>query len=521
MPVTTPLRPWREHLSTGSDPADVELGAGGTLVGAWTSRWAADPASPVLGVPDGDGAPGGVRWLTAGELEEASRRAARRLLGTGAAPGDRVVWSVGSSLEGIAAHLGALRAGLVVVPVNPAYGAREVGHIVSDVRPRVAVVDDPVRGRWASEALGGDLVVAGPDLALPEGGDGAALDAAAPDDPALVCFTSGTTGRPKGAVLRHRNLLASARSVALAWGWTADDRLVHALPVFHAHGLCVGIYGTLVAGASAVLLPSFDPGAVAGQAASTSSSLFFGVPTMYHRLLGSGHLAALARLRLCVSGSAPLAADLHRRCSDVLATPVLERYGMTETLMNVSNPLAGPRRAGTVGFPLPGVEVQLGTGGEVRVRGPNVFDHYWERPAATAEAFAPATAGGAPWFVTGDLGEVDDDGYLVLRGRSSELVITGGFNVYPAEVEDVLRAHPSVADVAVVGTPSEEWGEVVTAFVVADGPPPTVEDLAAVCSGVLADYKRPRLVHAVDLLPRNALGKVVRAELRAAVGRGR
>jgi malonyl-CoA/methylmalonyl-CoA synthetase len=517
--VTTPLRPWREHLPAGADPTSVDLGAGGTLVSAWTARWEADPASLVLGAPDDDGGSGQLRWLTAGGLEEASRRAAHRLLGTGAVPGDRVLWSVGSSLGGVVAHLGALRAGLVVVPVNPAYGAREVGHIVADVRPRVAVVDDPVRGRWASDALGGDLVVTGPDLALPEGDGDTPLDAADPDDPALVCFTSGTTGRPKGAVLRHRNLLASARSVVLAWGWTAEDRLVHALPVFHAHGLCVGVYGTLVAGASVVLLPSFDPGAVADQAAAPPASLFFGVPTMYHRLLGSGHLAALSRLRLCVSGSAPLAADLHRRCSDVLAAPVLERYGMTETLMNVSNPLAGARRAGTVGFPLPGIEVCLGSGGEVGVRGPNVFDHYWERPVATAEAFVPDTDGGGPWFVTGDLGAVDDDGYLVLRGRSSELVITGGFNVYPAEVEDVLRTHPSVADVAVVGTPSEEWGEVVTAFVVADGHPPTVEDLATVCAGVLADYKRPRLVHAVDHLPRNALGKVVRAELRAAAGR--
>ncbi len=520
--MTTPLRPWTEHLPVGTGAADVDLGAGGTLLAAWSARWAADPGAPVLGTARGAGAGRErQRWLTAGELEEATRGAARRLRGSGAVPGDRVLWSVASSLEGLVAHLGALRAGLVVVPVNPGYGAREVAHVVADVRPRVAVVDEPVRGGWAREAAGGELVVVGPDVALPEDGDGGPLDAASPEDPALVCYTSGTTGRPKGAVLRHRNLLAGARSVTLAWGWTAEDRLVHALPVFHAHGLCVGVYGTLLAGASAVLLLSFDPAAVADEAAAAPASLFFGVPTMFHRLLGSGHLAALARLRLCVSGSAPLAADLHRRCSGVLGSAVLERYGMTETLMNVSNPLDAERRAGTVGFPLPGVEVDVGADAAVGVRGPNVFDHYWERPAATAEAFAPAGDGGPPWFTTGDLGEVDAEGYLVLRGRSSELVITGGFNVYPAEVEDVLRSHPSVVDVAVVGTPSEEWGEVVTAFVVADGPAPSVGDLADVCAGVLAGYKRPRIVHVVDRLPRNALGKVVRSELRESAGRVR
>ncbi|MGC8462280.1 MAG: AMP-binding protein, partial [Acidimicrobiales bacterium] len=491
--MPTALRPWQEHLPAGSDPSQVTLVPVETLPSAWVARWAAEPAKPIVGVPDASAA-GGTRWVTAGELEEASRRAAHLLLGSGARAGERVVWSVGSSLDGIVAHLGALRAGLVVVPVNPTYGASEVAHIVADVRPRLAIVEEGARGRWGGVAAGDDLVVVGTDLAglVASGagdGDDALVDAARPDDLALVCFTSGTTGRPKGAVLRHRNLVAGARSVALAWGWTEEDRLVHALPIFHAHGLCVGLYGTLTAGASAVVLPGFAPDAVAEQASAAPTSLFFGVPTMYHRLLTSGHLARLARLRLCVSGSAPLAADLHGRCSEVLASPVLERYGMTETLMNVSNPLLGARRAGTVGFPLPGVEVRLSADGDVAVRGPNVFDHYWERPAATAEAFEPNPDGGSPFFVTGDVGEVDDEGYLVLRGRSSDLVITGGFNVYPAEVEDVLRAHPAVAEVAVVGTPSAEWGEVVTAFVVADGPPPTVEDLAAVCDGVLADYK--------------------------------
>ena len=223
-------------------------------------------------------------------------------------------------------------------------------------------------------------------------------------------------------------------------------------------------------------------------------------------------MSALGHLRLCVSGSAPLPKDLHAEVSAAIGSPVLERYGMTETLMNASNPYDGSRRAGTVGFPLPGVEVMLSEDDEILVRGQNVFDGYWERPSANAEAFTPSPDGGSPWFRTGDQGG-DDDGYLVIRGRSKELIISGGFNVYPREVEDVLAAHPGVAQVAVTGTPSDEWGEVVTAWIVADGAPPSVEDLAEFTSATLASYKRPRLVRIVDDLPRNALGKVVRSQL--------
>ena len=355
------------------------------------------------------------------------------------------------------------------------------------------------------------MVVAGPSLELPDGDPGA-LDAADADAPALICFTSGTTGAPKGAVLRHRNLLAATESVTRAWRMTPDDRLVHCLPVFHAHGLAVGVYGTLTAGGSAVLLPGFDPAAVVDAAAGERATLFFGVPTMYHRLVASGVAGGLSSLRLCVSGSAPLSAELHAAASAALGSTVLERYGMTETLMNTSNPYLGERRAGTVGFPLPGVEVAFDDAGQVLLRGPNVFDGYFERDAANAEAFLDLGDGGRPWFATGDLG-ADEDGYLVIRGRSKELIISGGFNVYPTEVEDVLARHPSVAEVAVPGTPSDEWGEVVTAGVGPDGVGPTVGDLRAFCDGRLAAYKQPRLVRLVDALPRNAMGKIVRGEL--------
>ncbi len=328
---------------------------------------------------------------------------------------------------------------------------------------------------------------------------------------ALLCYTSGTTGAPKGAMLTHGNTLASCEAIRLAWRWTADDRLVLALPLFHVHGLGVGLHGTLLCGASAVLVPRFTPAAVLDAAHAHDATLFFGVPTMYARLAASPRLAELARLRLCVSGSAPLPAALHERLATAAGVRVLERYGMTETIMNVSNPYEGERRPGTVGFPLPGVELRLqggGESGEILLRGPNVFPGYWQRAAATADAF---TADG--WFRTGDVGALDPDGYLRIVGRSKELIISGGFNVYPREVEDVLRAHPGVADVAVVGEPSDEWGEEVVAVVVAGDEPVTEAELLALAAAELAPYKQPRRVRFVAELPRNALGKVLRHQL--------
>jgi malonyl-CoA/methylmalonyl-CoA synthetase len=273
------------------------------------------------------------------------------------------------------------------------------------------------------------------------------------------------------------------------------------------HGLGVGLHGTLLSGASAVLLPGFDADAVLDAVHEHRATLFFGIPTMYERLARSPRVAELRELRLCVSGSAPLAADLHARIADAAGVAVVERYGLTETVMNASNPYDGDRRAGTVGFALPGVELRLGEGDEILVRGPNVFSGYWDRPDATAAAFDDDG-----WFATGDIGAFDDDGYLSIVGRSKDLIITGGYNVYPREVEDVLLAHPAVADVAVIGTPSDEWGEVVTAVVVVDGEC-DAEALLEFAANELAPYKRPRSVRFVDEIPRNALGKVLRHEL--------
>ncbi|HUO49067.1 MAG TPA: AMP-binding protein [Acidimicrobiales bacterium] len=515
-------RPWRDHFPAGSGFDPAELTARGSLPAAWAQGWSAEPGRPVL---YDAGAGTGARWVGAGELEARTRAAAAGLLGLGLEPGDRVLWCTGSSTAAVVANLGALRAGLVVVPANTLYTERELRHIAGDVRPAAAVVDDAVKARWLT--AGPDAsplpVLAPEELQVAAGGADLVLDVVDPDAHALVAYTSGTTGAPKGAVLSHANVLANSESVARTWRWGPEDRLVHALPIFHGHGLCVALYTTLLAGASAVLLPSFDPGVVLDAAAEHEATLFFGVPTMFHRLAASGRAGELARLRLVVSGSAPLPAGLHRQLA-ADGTVVLERYGMTETLMTLSNPYEGERRAGTVGFPFPGVEAWVGEGadagagaaagagaegaGEILVQGPTVFGGYWERPAATAERF---DAEGR--LRTGDLGSVDADGYVTIRGRLTELVISGGYNVYPAEVEDVLLGHPAVAEVAVTGTPSEEWGEVVTAWVVPDGRPPTLDELVVWATGRLASYKRPRLLHVVEALPRNAMGKVKRAAL--------
>ena len=500
-----PGPPWRAHLPEGMDPERLDLLAAGSLPAAWRRLAEAGPERPALWA-EGRG------WVSRGELAAAGARVAGRLRRAGLAAGDRVLVSAATSMDLVVAYLGALRMGLVVVPVNTAYREREVAHIVGDAAPAAAVVDDPERGRWARRAAGGDLLVTGPEVGLPDG-DPPPLDGSAAGDPALLCYTSGTTGAPKGAVLAHGNLLASAEALRLAWRWTPGDRLVLALPLFHIHGLGVGLHGTLLAGASAVLLPRFEVDAVLDAARDHQATLFFGVPTMYARLAGSPRAGELGRLRLCVSGSAPLPPTVFERLAERAGQRVLERYGMTETIMNVSNPHDGERRAGTVGLPLPGVELRLagGTDGEVLLRGPNVFPGYWGNPEATAEAFDPDG-----WFRTGDLGSFDERGYLRIEGRSKELIITGGYNVHPREVEELLLEHPGVAEVAVVGAPSEEWGEQVAAFVVPADPsaPPGHDELLAFAAERLAGFKRPRVVHYVEALPRNALGKVMKHELR-------
>jgi malonyl-CoA/methylmalonyl-CoA synthetase len=456
------------------------LPPGHTLPAVWSARWAARPQAPVL--LDGWGrAPS----LDAATLQGRTVAVAEVLAERGVCPGDRVLWCARATLPSVVTLLGVLRSGAVLVPVSPSATRAEIDHVVADAAPVLVIADHA-----SPDAFGG-----GPVLPVEELSDAAARAGAGipplpePGDDALIVYTSGTTGRPKGAVHTHASLLAGVAALVEAWGWTPDDRLVLCLPLFHVHGLCAGLFGTLAAGASAVLFERFDEG----------------VPTMYHRLAATGEASALRTLRLCVSGSAPLAADLwHRLASDGVV--VLERYGMTETLLTLSNPLVGERRPGSVGLPLPGVDAAVEDAdaqgiGELLVRGAPLCRGYWGR-----DTFAVGD-----WFATGDLVSVAGDGYVTVRGRRTELIITGGHNVYPAEVEAVLARHPGVVEVAVVGRPSAEWGETVVAYVVGDADVGSLRELAA---AELAPFKCPREVRLIDVLPRNALGKVVRGELR-------
>lgn len=490
-----------------SAPAALGLLQDGSLPGRWLRRWR--ERSPFAQLRASDGT-----WIGSDELEERTRRKAAQLRAAGLEPGDRFVLSAVSSVELVVAYISALRAGLVALPLNTAYTQTEVQRIVRDAAPAAAAVDDDERGRWITEAAADPdrpPTIHGIQLDLPQTRADATpeIDAAQADDPALLVYTSGTTGRPKGALLTHGNLLASATGVNLAWRWEPEDCLLLTLPLFHLHGLGVGLNGSLCAGAAFSLRPKFDLDDVVEQCAAGGPSLFFGVPAMYQRLASGGEstLGPLRRLRLLVSGSAPLPAALAHQVADATGQVPLERYGMTETVMLTSNPYAGDRRPGTVGFPLPGVEVRVADSGELEVRGPNVIGGYYQNPQANAEAFS---ADG--WFRTGDLGKLDDDGYLRLVGRSKELIITGGYNVYPREVEEVLLMHPAVAEVAVVGRQSERWGEEVTAVVVAGGDV-AAEELRDLAASQLAPYKVPKRVEFIDQLPRNALGKVIRSGL--------
>ena len=472
-----------------------------TLPELWEAQWAARPGAAVL--LDGRQP---TRALDGEELDTLARRMATVLAAYGVRGGDRVLWCARATLESAASLLAVLRAGGVLVPLSPSAGAGEIAHVLDDAHPLVVVTDRPDGTEAFGAARAAEILTVDELVGAAEHTEPAPVFQIDRGDDALIVYTSGTTGRPKGAVHTHGSLYAGVTSLLRAWAWERDDRLVLCLPLFHVHGLCAGLFGTLAAGASAVVFDNFDEAAVL-ESAPGGGTMFFGVPTMYHRLAESGHAGLLAGLRLCVSGSAPLAADLwHRLAGD--GVEVLERYGMTETLLTLSNPLLGERRPGSVGLPLPGVEAAVDDPddegiGDLFVRGASLCRGYWGRP----EGIAPDG-----WFATGDLASVSGDGYVSIRGRRTELIITGGHNVYPAEVEAVLSRLPGVREVAVVGRESAEWGETVEAFVVGE---PDVEVLLELAARELAPYKRPRQVHLVDALPRNALGKVVRSALRS------
>ena len=438
----------------------------------------------------------GGRNVTRDELRTEAEQVAGGLRGLGIATGDRVALYAANSLEWIAAYLGVQRAGGCVVLMNPDYHSAEAQHILGDSEPALVIADQQ-RAQIVTE-LGLRTV---PVEDLPHG----PVPAMPPIDSqstAAILYTSGTTGRPKGAVIDHGNFLAQGRGALEVWRWTSRDVLVHALPLFHLHGLGMGLHGTLLSGGSAVLVP-FTPEKVMHEL-THGGTMFFGVPSMYQRLCDwlEQHPTDLSHVRVFVCGSAPLPPALFERCTRLLGQAPVERYGITEGGIVVTNPYDGPRQPGRVGHPFPGVEVRLGELDEVLLKGGQVFTGYWRNPQATAEAF---TADG--FFRTGDVGEIGDDGTLAIRGRIKELIITGGFNVYPREVELVLETHPAVQEVAVAGVPSDRWGEEVTAFVVPSGQGDLVEsEIIAFANERLASYKCPKRVVAVDKLPRNAMG---------------
>lgn len=459
-----------------------------------------------------------------------SRRMARVLRESGVVPGDRVVVQVDKSPQAIMLYLACLQTGAVYLPLNTAYTEAEVEYFLTDAEPRFYVCrpDDIDTARRLAQRCGVSVVES-----LGAEADGSLMErvAKAEEDPhiaeleandlASILYTSGTTGRSKGAMLSHGNLAANSQALAQTWRFSADDHLLHALPIFHTHGLFVACNIILTVGASMTFLPRLDAEQLLDL--MPRATALMGVPTFYTRLLASPRLnrETTANMRLFVSGSAPLLAETHREFSERTGHAILERYGMTETNMNTSNPYDGERRPGTVGFALPGSEVRItdretdkalpaGETGLVEVRGPNVFQGYWRMPEKTASEFRDDG-----FFITGDLGLIDEDGYLHIVGRDKDLVISGGYNVYPKEIEQWIDEMPQVIESAVIGVAHPDLGEGVTAAVVLKpGESLDESDVLAALKDKVARYKQPKRVFFIDSLPRNVMGKVQKNALR-------
>ena len=461
--------------------------------------------------------------VTFGELFAAAERMAGALVAQGVEPGDRVAVQVDKTIEAIQLYLGAVMAGAVFLPLNTAYTTREVAYFLADAEPRV-VICDPARQAALAEVAGEAKVMTldargqGTLTAAAAGRGRFAPVARAADDLAAILYTSGTTGRSKGAMLSHANLASNSEMLCAYWRFTASDVLIHALPIFHTHGLFVATNVALFAGASVVFLAKFDADEIL--AALPRATALMGVPTFYTRLLEDDRLtpALAANMRLFVSGSAPLLVDTHEKWQARTGHRILERYGMTETNMSTSNPYEGERRAGTVGFALPGVEARIlaegqpvaaGEVGVLEVRGANVFQGYWRMPEKTAEELRVDG-----WFITGDLATMDGDGYITIVGRAKDLVISGGFNIYPKEVETLIDDLPGIEESAVIGVPHPDFGEAVVAVVVPKRGGVLPEAVFRGLADDLARFKQPKHVVIVDSLPRNTMGKVQKKALR-------
>ncbi|MBC7500239.1 MAG: malonyl-CoA synthase [Herminiimonas sp.] len=470
-------------------------------------------------------------WL---DLERASARIANLLSSLGLPRGARVAVQVEKSAEAVMLYLATIRAGYVYLPLNTAYRASEIDYFLDNARPAV-VVCAPLNFGWVAKIAfrAGARHV----FTLGEQRNGSLLERAThhadsfetahaePSDLAAILYTSGTTGRSKGAMLTHDNLASNIKVLQQVWQWQPGDVLLHTLPLFHVHGLFVALHGALLNGSKMILLPKFDSDDVSRRL--PQATVFMGVPTYYVRLLADGafNLAAWRNMRLFISGSAPLLTDTFEQFKSRTGHTILERYGMSETTMLTSNPVDGARIGGTVGLPLPGVSVRVvdadgqpclaGQIGAIQVKGPNVFAGYWEMPEKTAEEF---TAEG--YFNTGDVGRFDHAGYLSIVGRSKDLIISGGYNVYPKEIEAAIDALDGVAESAVIGVPHPEFGEAVTAVVVIR-PGSSISEagiIGALKNGI-ANFKVPKRVYFLEELPRNAMGKVQKNLLRERFGK--
>jgi len=465
------------------------------------------------------------------DLERGTAMIANLLQSLGIEPGARIAVQVEKSVEAMMLYLATLRAGYVFLPLNTAYQKAEIEYFVGNAEPAV-IVCSPANFGWVSKLAfqGGTHHV----FTLGEDRNGSLLERAArhsdrqqpvargDDDLAAILYTSGTTGRSKGAMLTHGNLLSNAEVLKDYWGWREGDVLIHALPIFHVHGLFVALHGALLNGSKILWFGKFDPKKVIAKL--PEATVFMGVPTLYTRMLSAALTREACRnMRLFISGSAPLLLETFNEWRERTGHTILERYGMSETIMLTSNPYDekdGERRGGTVGFPLPGVQLRLrddqgrdvpaGVIGGIQVKGPNVFKGYWRMPEKTKEEF---TEDG--WFKTGDVGKIDERGYVTIVGRSKDLIISGGYNVYPAEIEGYLNDMPGVAESAVVGVPHPDFGEVGVAIVIPKaGAQLQPDQLMATLKAQLANFKIPKRCFVVQELPRNTMGKVQKNLLR-------
>ncbi len=467
---------------------------------------------------------------TYAELTAAVNRLAVGFHTWGLYEGDRVAFFLGNSPEFVIAYLAVIKVGAIMVPVNLRYRRMEIGHIFADCEPRLVVTEREQVSVLADAGYApeGDLPFVLAEELSQWSSDAAWIPPLVlAEDLAMIMYTSGTTGRSKGAMLSHSNVLATVTGLLAAWAWQPDDVLLLCLPLFHTHGLVVGLHCALAAGATILLRTKFEANTTLQELLSGEPTLFFAVPTVYVRLVEELQSLAsvdLSSMRLFCSGSAPLAAETFATFQILTGHTILERYGMTETGMNLSNPYAGERIAGSVGTPLPGVTIRIvddsrqdvvaGVEGELLVRGGNVFSGYWNAPEKTAASFSHDTLG-QQWFHTGDIAQQDaNSGYVTLLGRRHELIISGGFNIYPREIEELLVTIPGIAEAAVIGTPHPEWGEVPVAYVVCTSALDD-QELTVFCRQQLASFKVPKQFYRVETLPRNAMGKLQKHLLKS------